>query len=84
VIITFRRSNENSPGLQKMLKILLPKPNALSATADDVVDSLAFFLFRKLLNSRADVVSDLFQSVILQEDNDPSKLEISISFRSQL
>jgi len=43
VIITFRRSNENSPGLQQMLKMLLHRPNALSATADGVVDSLEFF-----------------------------------------
>jgi len=43
VIITFRRPNENYPGLQQMLKILLPRPNALSATAEDVVDSLEFF-----------------------------------------
>jgi hypothetical protein len=43
VIITFRRSNENSAGLQQMLKMLLPRPNALRATAEDVVDSLEFF-----------------------------------------
>jgi hypothetical protein len=43
VIITFRRSNENSPGLQQMLKMMLPRPNALSANAEEDVDSLEFF-----------------------------------------
>jgi hypothetical protein len=43
VLKTFIRSNENSPWLKQMMKMLLPGPNELSGATEELADFLEFF-----------------------------------------
>jgi hypothetical protein len=79
LIITFKKSNKHSAGLEYVLKMLPSWPNALRATADAIlVYSLEFS--RNCWNITVDIVSLFLQTVSLQLDHVSSKPQLPLSF----